>query len=196
MRTVSCFVLLLAACHGAGRDDSTALRAEIDSLLAEERVEEALARADAHVARDPTRAEVWRQRARCLVLLFEFDSALVAVERAIDLEPRDPWSHYERGYLLRQMGRDEDAISSFSRAIDLDPRHFKAYEHRGGAHLDWGRNEEALADFTRAIACWDADDRSVCEEYSFRARALTHLGRSHEAERDMETAAAIRDGPR
>lgn len=196
MRAIGVALLFVVACRTTGSSDSAALRAEIDSLLATQRVEDALALADERIAHDPTRADAWRERTRCLVLQSEFDAALISVECAISLEPRDAWSHYERGYLLRQMGRDDDAISSFTRAIEIDARHFKAYEHRGGAHLDWGRNEAALADFTRAIEYWDPSDPGVAEAYSFRACAYTNLGRDVAAERDIERAEAIRTAPR
>jgi predicted Zn-dependent protease with MMP-like domain len=57
--------------------------------------------------------------------------ALVASERAVLLDPRDPASHHARGIVLTALGRLKDADRAFELAVELDPEtYFKPYRLR------------------------------------------------------------------
>jgi tetratricopeptide (TPR) repeat protein len=183
----------LVACQTeAARPETSSLHADVEALIAQGRVPEALDLVERARATTPENAGVWRERARCLVLQRELDGALRSLERAIALEETDPWSHYERGYVLAELGRLDQAVASFTRAIELDPGHYKALEHRGSALALMSRHEEAVRDLTLAIERWGAGRGELARVHLFRASSLQALGRAAEAELDLQLGGAIR----
>lgn len=143
------------------------------------------------LAASPERADAWRERARCLVKLRNFDAALAALDRALELEEPDAWSHYERGYLLNEMGRFEEALATWARALALDPRHAKTLQHRGAALLEHARFEAAVEDLSQAIALWPQADPELEILLLWRAQAWHRLERPEAARADLERADAL-----
>jgi len=56
-----------------------------------------------------------------------------------------------RGTVLRNSGRNLEAISEHNKAIALNPKYSAAYNNRGAAYLGMGRQAEALRDYSKAI---------------------------------------------
>jgi hypothetical protein len=73
----------------------------------------------------------------------DFDGALAAVNRAIDLVPEEAWYFHERAWLLAAMGDLEEALASASEAVALDPENGDHYILRGALSRE-------LADLDRA----------------------------------------------
>ncbi len=82
----------------------------------------------------------------------EFAAALALVDRAIARNPSLGLSHYLRGVVLKDWGREDEAIGSFDRAIALGTNLDKAHYHRGTARFLLGRKDAALRDLERAVA--------------------------------------------
>ncbi len=58
----------------------------------------------------------------------DFERALTAADRAIELEDARPGAHHSRGLVLTQLGRIAEADEAFARAFELDPEeHFRPY---------------------------------------------------------------------
>lgn len=56
-----------------------------------------------------------------------------------------------RGNVLRDLGRHEEALASYDRALRLKPDYAKAFYHRGNTLLNLKRPEDALASYDRAL---------------------------------------------
>jgi TolB-like protein/class 3 adenylate cyclase len=92
------------------------------------------------------------------------DEAVAAAERAIALDPSDPWSHEEMGYALTFNGRPEDGRIYLDTANRLDPVPSDPkwrYVMAGLAEFSMGRFEAAAAllenidSKTNAKSYWD-----------------------------------------
>jgi len=68
-------------------------------------------------------------------------------------------SYYNRGNVLQEMGRYDEALESYAKAVALNPRFTKAYNNQGNILQKIWRYSEALASYDRAIAL-QPDDAS------------------------------------
>ena len=109
--------------------------------------------------------------------LGEYEQALAALDRAIDLSPDDPQAHYNRGHILRRLNRAREELKAYDRAIELRPDHADSHSSRGDCLSRLSRDDEALVAFDRAVGL--APD-SADAHYN-RGTALIHLGRYEQA---------------
>lgn len=79
-----------------------------------------------------------------------FSSIMADLDSALDHDPRMAAAAYNRGVLLMQMGRMEEALEQFTRAIGIDPNLGPAYFNRGYIRFSQGNSAEATADLSRA----------------------------------------------
>jgi len=122
-------------CRGLGIDSLHALaHAAVDSAL----------------ARDSLSAEAYAARAG---IEYDLDYArgLVDVERAIALQPRNARFHHQRGWILAEDLRFDDAIREYRSALTLDPALAATYEHLARIATIQRRFDDALADLDSAI---------------------------------------------
>jgi DNA-binding winged helix-turn-helix (wHTH) protein/TolB-like protein/Flp pilus assembly protein TadD len=103
------------------------------------------------IAHDLNPSDVWAQRWRAWYLqsLRRFDEAVLARNRAIDLDPLSPPIHREAGWTLYMAGRPDDAIREFDIAIRLDPEFAQAYTGRGNALVQKGDYDGGIASIIR-----------------------------------------------
>ena len=131
----------------------------------------------------------------------ENETALAALDRAIELNPNYAFAYAQRGIVLTYLNRPDEAISAAERAIRLspnDPSVFNFYLALGLAHLAAGRYEEALPWADRAVA---ADARlaclrlklSLCGYLSRREAASECLQRLREIIPEPTVAIVMRD---
>lgn len=107
------------------------------------------------------------------------ERALAALLRA---DPGNPALHYNRGLVLRRLGRPADAVAAHDAALARAPGHANAAFERAACLLDLGRLEVAEAGFTDYLAAvpGDADARLN------RARIRLRQGRPGEALADLD----------
>jgi len=85
----------------------------------------------------------------------ELDEALQLLNRAIALDPKEPWLWFERGEVLAAMHQTGEAIANLDQAIALGLEEDSlpdAYTSRGWCHEQAGHFHEALADYEQALA--------------------------------------------
>ncbi|MHC5672858.1 tetratricopeptide repeat protein, partial [Nostoc sp.] len=94
------------------------------------------------------------QRARILLDLGDlfaagqdFESAVASYDKAIQIEPDDHTTWYNRGIALRNLGRHEEAVASYDKAIQIEPDDHTTWYNRGIALRNLGRHEEAVASY-------------------------------------------------
>ncbi len=92
-----------------------------------------------------------------------------------------------RGVLLQQLGRAEEALASFDKADALMPDNAAILTNRGMALAALGRHDEALAALDRALAL----DANFAEAQRARAGVLEALGRPEEARAALAKATEV-----
>ena len=78
------------------------------------------------------------------------ETALAAIDRAIELEPDNPVGYKVKGYVYEASGDLFKALEWYTKAIEIDPKHIPAYIGRGHAYNKLGDLPKALADFEKA----------------------------------------------
>jgi len=81
----------------------------------------------------------------------EYDKAIVAFNKAIELDPDFAPAYNNRGWAYIELGKYGQAIDDCGKAIELDPRLALAYSNRGLAYIELGQYEKAITDFDKAI---------------------------------------------
>jgi len=75
---------------------------------------------------------------------------LTSLDRAAQLDPKEPCVYGNRALAYANLGRLEDAVAEAERALKLNAeRPYYAHAARGLARLRLGRKEEAISDFER-----------------------------------------------
>lgn len=75
------------------------------------------------------------------------NGAIADLSKAIEIDPTNPMSFYNRGKTYLLLGDKVHAIADFDRALELDPDDEKVYRARALAHEMAGNPEAALADY-------------------------------------------------
>ncbi len=182
------------------------LMAEGETLIQQERYEEALAVYDQALALNSTLAEAYSNKGSLLWNLERHEEALAAFERACDLEPENADFYMSMGDLLQVMERDEEALAAYGTAQRLEPDNAECCAQQGELLQELGRFQEAFFAYAhngkgfvleslgqplRALACYDQAnfcDPEYAPAWHNKANLLTHLGRYGEAERARRRA--------
>ena len=128
-------------------------------------------------AKFPDQAAIHYLLARAYSIQSQFDEALNAIDRAIDLDEESPWHFRLRACILRDLERLDEALYAVDRAIDLDegnPRHFWL---RADILHDLDRLDEAF----NAVDCAIDLDGESPAHFWLRACILQDLERLDEA---------------
>jgi tetratricopeptide (TPR) repeat protein len=81
----------------------------------------------------------------------DYQQALDAYNRALELRPDDPDTLNNRGNALGKLERHEQALKDYNRALELEPHDPDTLSNHGAALANVGRHEDALKDFNRAL---------------------------------------------
>ena len=81
----------------------------------------------------------------------DYTRALADYNTAIELNPNNPGTYYNRGLLREELKDFAGAIEDYTSTILLDPENAKAYNNRGGLLKEQGNLGRAFADFNIAI---------------------------------------------
>lgn len=71
-------------------------------------------------------------------------------DKFIELSPRSPFAHFNKGNIYVNSGDLTSALSAYSRAIELKPDFGEAYYNRGYVYFKLGNREAGTADLSRA----------------------------------------------
>ncbi|MBI1930062.1 tetratricopeptide repeat protein [Candidatus Poribacteria bacterium] len=80
----------------------------------------------------------------------EHDKALVALQRAIEIEPKLAMAHNNLGTVYADQKRFDKAEESFKEAIRLDDKLVEAYANLSTLYLNQGRLAEAIKQLEKA----------------------------------------------
>ena len=107
----------------------------------------------------------------------QFEKAIEAYDRAIELEPEYANIWYNKGISLYDLQRYEEAITAYDQAIELDPEDVRPWNNKGFVLKTLKRYEEAIRAYDRAIAVGPEDVRP----WNNKGNALKALERYEEA---------------
>ncbi|UCC31125.1 MAG: tetratricopeptide repeat protein [Phycisphaerales bacterium] len=130
----------------------------------------------------PKDAETIVQEARQLAQIGRFVAAIEQYESAIELEPDDPFLHYEIGGALSAIDRHREAMEHYKRAIELSPGFAEAHNNLGQIYGLLNDTESAVKHYRLAVA---ANPQMLQAHYNL-ATGLAALGRFDEAIAAME----------
>jgi tetratricopeptide (TPR) repeat protein len=102
---------------------------------------------------DPDSAEGHAARARGLQAKGQQTAALKEIDEALKRTANPPAGYYVlRAGILRDLGRDDQALPELDRAITLDPKNAQAYAMRASLYLARKEGDRAQADIQSATA--------------------------------------------
>ena len=116
----------------------------------------------------------------------DFDQAIVAFNKAIELNVNHLLAYIFRGKVYLAKSEFEQAVVDCTKAIQLNPNISEVYKNRGRAYLMLlGKGDQAIADLTQAITLSPNDS----EAYHFRGAVYAaHKKEFDKAITDFETA--------
>ncbi|MGD0646127.1 MAG: tetratricopeptide repeat protein [Candidatus Bathyarchaeia archaeon] len=91
-----------------------------------------------------------------------FEKAIVCLDKALEINPKNQWAWYNKGVSLGNLGRFEEAIKCYDKALEIG-KHLGALKNKGAVLEKLGRFEEAAECYV-ALACYYNDDGAI-EQY-------------------------------
>lgn len=135
--------------------------------------------------------QCYADQARLFAHLHEFEQALAAAERAVQLRPFDESLLALRGDLNRQAQDFAQALVDYSAALEHNPAAVTTRMKRAETHQASGQLEAALDDINEALT---HEPRSLRLMYR-RGLILADLRRMAEASADFRTVANLTPDP-
>ena len=114
--------------------------------------------------------------------------ALVAGQKAIEIDPQDAAAHNNLGLTFQELGRVDEAEASYNQAIVLKPDFAEAHYNLGNTLQNQGRLDEAAASYNQAIVL----KPDFVEAYINLGLTLQELGRVDEAEASYNQAIVLK----
>jgi tetratricopeptide (TPR) repeat protein len=119
---------------------------------------------EAAVHADDAYASGWNAWGRMLVELKRYDEAIGKFRRAIEIDPKYRYAHYNLGRALEGQennpNRYEEAAKQYELALKIDENYASAWNSWGRMLLELKRYEEAVEKFRKAID-FDPDNRHI-----------------------------------
>ena len=170
MKTLFALVIfLLPAFPGIAQEDAriNTLLAEADSLIAGNKLTEAMTKTQKAIKLAPSSLEALQKRINIFFLMNNEKESVRYVDESIRKYPDIAEFHYLRGIINNAKGKYIRALDDFDQAIKLQPAGilYRCYLGRGVSHLNLLEYDQALADFTTSIEQND----TVASAYHSRA---------------------------
>lgn len=107
----------------------------------------------------------------------DFTAALDVYEKVIERKPDSAAAYNNKGNILLELGRPEEAVAVYEKAIELQSDSAEIYNNKARSLSKLERYEEAVPVFDKAIEL----DPHFAESYKNKAYSLAKLGRHEEA---------------
>jgi len=133
------------------------------------------------------RAKEWVDQGIAFMNVENYESALIAFNKAVEIDPANSLTHLNKGWVLNALGDYPQALTVLTRASDLDPGNPWIFIHRAGAHMMLGNFQQAFLDTEKAIRM----DATIAYAYAVRGWAYSGLGNLHSALADLNKSAQM-----
>lgn len=128
----------------------------------------------------PDLEDAWKKRGHILLLLGDHNTALKALERAIELEPQSwAWNEYCR--VLQALGRREEALTSAEHLVEIRSEIPSSWYELAIAHTFLGQNEKAAQAIEHCLVLGGLGGADYANIYQLKGEVLFKLGRYDEA---------------
>lgn len=166
----------LAQLHRSSLNTKKALEAfeQLSRMKAREGIDPAVDRLQQSV--------VWQKIGSIRAELVEFDDAISAYKKALELTPDGAESRLGLGDIYLQQGKTEDALTEYIRVVTADPKNVTGLSRIADANLKMGRFAEAAAAAAKVLAI-DSGHRRA---HFVRATALVRMDQEEDADREFE----------
>jgi tetratricopeptide (TPR) repeat protein len=145
------------------------------------RFEEAIDHWQTALTLQPDCGIAYQKQGEVFQTLEQWDEAVTAYARAIELQPS--WeSHYQLGICLGRQERWQEALTQFEQVIQLRPDYAAAYGDRGWAFLQQGDWQAAIADFKTALC----HISGMAQPYCAWVETLSEATRSHQVSQNAQ----------
>jgi protein O-GlcNAc transferase len=94
---------------------------------------------------------LWNVIAGCQASLGELDKALIAMKKAVELNPTHAESYNNIGSIFERKGKFNEAIASYKRALELKPNYLLVCESLADVLHERGQLDEAVDIYKRAL---------------------------------------------
>ena len=111
----------------------------------------------------------------------DFDGAIAAYTKSIELNPNQSAAYVSRGGAYNALKQSERALADFNESIRLDPNGPVAYVNRGNCYADLHQLQRAIEDYNEAIRI----DPKHADAYNNRASVYSALGQTKIAIEDL-----------
>jgi lipoprotein NlpI len=108
--------------------------------------------------------------------------ALEALDKAIQLDPKQVGGYFLKGKIFSLQRKPEEAIACFSKVIELDAKASSAFAGRADEEFKLGKFDESVADYNRYV---ELEPRRLPYEWK-RGIALYYDGRFEEGRKQFE----------
>jgi len=113
--------------------------------------EQALEWVEKAIEANPKNLRAWYQKGWISVKA-DPDGAIIAFEKALEIQPGFAMAHRDLGMILLQKGRYKEAATHLEQAAELGLEHAKLYNFLGIAYSRIGRYHDAVKVYTRALS--------------------------------------------
>ena len=117
-----------------------------------------------------------------------FNEAVVAYEKAISFQPKNPDANYNLGIIYQEQSKSKKAEEEYKKCVDADPSYAEAYNNLGIILTDQGRYDEAIENYNKCISI--APD--YAEAFNNLGMAFKDQGKAEDAIKVFRKAIAIR----
>ncbi|HXJ88286.1 MAG TPA: sulfatase-like hydrolase/transferase [Candidatus Binatia bacterium] len=148
--------------------------------------EQALQWVDKAIDANPKNLRAWYQKGWISVKA-DPDGAMVAFEKALEIQPGFAMAHRDLGMILLQKGRYREAAIHLEQAAELGLAHAKLYNFLGIAYSRTGRYQDAVKVYTRALS----KEPDFAEAHLNLSYAYEKLNRPQSARLQYETACRL-----
>ena len=142
---------------------------------------------DGLLQQSPENAPTLAEKASCLNQLHRHNEALLASEKAIQIDRMCILAHAARGDALTFLGRRDEATKAYSAGEGIEPQNARAFVHRGALRLARNSPQSAIEDLSKAIE----KDRKLSLAYYTRAQGYEATGDAEKAVQDYAEAIAV-----
>jgi tetratricopeptide (TPR) repeat protein len=98
-------------------------------------------------------------------MLTDYQYILDDFQTSIDLDPKFPFTWFNRAFILSKLGRYDEAISNLDKAIELQPDFAEAYFNRGLIKIYQDDTEGGAIDLSKAGELGIQDAYNVIKRY-------------------------------
>lgn len=138
----------------------------------------------------PSCGEGWKMLGVVYSQLGRDSDALVPMQKAAELLPKDAQAQNNLGITQQALGKLNEALSSFKRALKIEPKFVEAHSNMGTLLQAQDKAEEAEACYRRALKLAPGD----AETHNRLGHLLKITGRLDEAQANFQQALKYRPG--